>query len=136
PGKVGLYVAFNKAIATEAEQKFAGTGVTARTAHSLAYASHGRAMQHKLARGMRMRAAERAEILGIRHKIGIDGDNGAVTMLQRHVAARLAYETMNRFCHSADVELGREHVLIPPALMLDPSQEQSFIDTFVRLGRR
>lgn len=33
----GLYIAFNKAIATEAQEKFIGTGVQAKTAHALAF---------------------------------------------------------------------------------------------------
>ena len=42
PNKKFLYVAFNKAIATEAQQKFP-SNVSASTAHSLAY----RAVGHK-----------------------------------------------------------------------------------------
>lgn len=37
PGRRGLYLAFNRAIADEAARKFQGTSTDARTAHSLAY---------------------------------------------------------------------------------------------------
>lgn len=38
----GLYLAFNKGIATEAQQRFQGTRCQARTFHSLAYATYGK----------------------------------------------------------------------------------------------
>jgi superfamily I DNA/RNA helicase len=51
-GKQGLYLAFNKAIASEAQKKFTGTGCEARTFHSLAYSKIG--YKYKARLGMRL----------------------------------------------------------------------------------
>ncbi len=47
PQRRGMYLAFNKAIATEAQQKF-GNNVDCRTFHSLAYRNVGRGITDKL----------------------------------------------------------------------------------------
>ena len=44
----GLYLAFNKAIANEAKNKFNNTNVTAKTFHSMAYTNSPRWLTQKL----------------------------------------------------------------------------------------
>ncbi|ATN93374.1 F-box DNA helicase protein 1-like protein [Pseudoalteromonas phage J2-1_QLiu-2017] len=50
PEKKALYMAFNKAMAVEAEEKFPSETVDCMTTHSLAYRSFGHQLQHKLTR--------------------------------------------------------------------------------------
>lgn len=59
PKSKGLYIAFNRGIAEEAQRRF-GRNVTARTSHSLAFASCGRPYGNKLGNS---RAREVAEFL-------------------------------------------------------------------------
>jgi ABC-type transport system involved in cytochrome c biogenesis ATPase subunit len=47
PAGRGLYLAYNKAIQTDAAASFPAN-VSCRTAHSLAYATHGAKMRHRL----------------------------------------------------------------------------------------
>ena len=63
PRRRGLYVAYNKAIATDAKRSFP-TSVTCATAHSLAFRAVGRRFAHRL-NGPRMPARQTAKTLGI-----------------------------------------------------------------------
>lgn len=115
PHRKGLYLAFNKAIQTEAEEKFRGTNVTAKTAHSLAYARFGRPNQEKLAKGMRMRAGDRGDILGLMGTLAV---GGGARRIPRHVAIRLVGDTVNAFCRTSALEITPELVPVPDTLML------------------
>lgn len=135
--KRGLYIAFNKAIQMDAERRFEGTNVTAKTAHSLAYAQYGRPMQHKLARGQRMRAADRAEALGLKSALMAQGpgaDFGVKVM--KHVAIRIVTDTVTAFCRSAQSEITPDLVPVPPALMMNPDEEENFRTQIVRYAKR
>jgi AAA domain-containing protein len=103
PARHGLYVAYNKAIATDAKGAFPGN-VHCSTAHALAMASHGRQFQRRL-NGARIPAREQAMILGINEPAKV----GAKLLAPAKVA-RLAVETVLRFCRSADDELADWHV--------------------------
>ncbi|MFI0262170.1 UvrD-helicase domain-containing protein [Streptomyces sp. NPDC017056] len=105
PGRQGRYIAFNRAIARDAAQRFPGH-VTCSTAHALAYASVGKDYQSRLnaprQAGWRVGAA-----------LGIDADV-TVRIGARRVGSRAlsysALRTVTRFCQSADPELAAQHV--------------------------
>lgn len=98
-----LYVAYNKAIAQEAGRGFP-SHVDCRTAHSLAFGAVGRRFAHRL-KGPRELPARRAEILGTSF---LDlGHRMTITPVQ---LARIAVETVTRFCYSADDDIAAAHV--------------------------
>ncbi|MEU8526441.1 UvrD-helicase domain-containing protein [Streptomyces sp. NPDC048629] len=99
----GLYLAYNRAIATEAKASFPKT-VDCRTAHSLAYASVGRLYAGRL--GIRVPAWRTAELLRILEPLRV---NKELSLVPRTLA-RLASEAVDRFCHSAEEEVQLHHV--------------------------
>ncbi|MEU4834088.1 UvrD-helicase domain-containing protein [Streptosporangium sp. NPDC023615] len=102
-GRRGLYIAFNKAIATAAARSFP-KNVTCSTAHSLAFRAVGSAFKARLD-GPRLPARESAKRLGVTKPLSLrDGDIPATQLV------RLAMETVGRFCRSADAQLAVEHV--------------------------
>lgn len=99
----GLYIAFNRSIAVEARGRFP-RGVECRTAHSMAYQTHGRQFSTRL-NAPRIPSKEVATGLGIRGDMRI-GDR-KVSSLARSYAA---IQTVRRFCYSADDVIGAHHV--------------------------
>ncbi|WP_396908079.1 UvrD-helicase domain-containing protein [Mycolicibacterium sp.] len=103
PARKALYVAYNRTIADEAAGSFPDH-VQCRTAHSLAYGAIGRRYAHRL-NGPRQLPARRAEILG----------TGWLD-LRPHLSvspaqlARIAVDTVTRYCYSADDEINESHV--------------------------
>jgi hypothetical protein len=101
--RTSLYVAYNKAIATDAGTKFPRL-VTCKTSHSLAFASVGRNFAHRL-NGPRRPSWEVAKDLNLRYlRIGRD------ISLSGAQQTRIAGDTVRRFCYSDDPEMGRGHV--------------------------
>lgn len=109
PGRRGLYVAYNRAIADDAKRDFP-RDVRCATAHSLAFGAVGRQFKHRL-NGPRVPAREVAKILGINEPVKLDDKYLAPNQI-----ARLAVETIGRFCRSADREPADRHVPIKPGL--------------------
>ena len=105
----GLYVAFNKAIATEAKKSF-GSNVACSTAHSLAFRAVGFAYKHRL-NGPRLPSSEVADRLGITSSWRA----GEVDIPAAQLG-RLAMETVARYCRSADAEIGPRHVPAVPGV--------------------
>lgn len=103
PGR-GLYVSFNKAIASDARRDFP-PHVECATAHSFAMAAVGRPYAPRLG-GPRVPAKETARILGINGPTRVDADH----VLAPNQIARLTMETVARFCHSADATVTSNHV--------------------------
>lgn len=99
----GIYVAYNRAIATEAAAAFP-PHITCRTAHSLAMQAVGRQYAHRL-NAPRELPARRAEILGTAWL-----NLTPAVSISPIQAARIAIETVTRFCYSADDELAPRHV--------------------------
>jgi hypothetical protein len=129
PGRRGVYVAYNRAIAEDAKRTFP-PNVTCATAHSMAFRAVGRRFAHRL-RAPRMPAREVARQLGITKPIPLD--RGQV--LAPAQAARIAMDTVARFCHSAAAELGPQHV--PPVPGLDePKVTAALQQVVVPLARR
>ncbi|MBB5984018.1 UvrD-helicase domain-containing protein [Kribbella solani] len=107
PGRRGIYVAFNKSVATEAKKKFPGS-VLCSTAHSLAYQAHGKHYRDRL-NGPRVPAREAARIMRITHSLELSDATGK-RVLDAVSLARIASNTVDRFCQSADTGITRYHV--------------------------
>jgi hypothetical protein len=100
------YVAFNKAIVTDAENSMPGN-VSARTAHSLAFAAVGRQYAHRL-QSKRLRSIEIADRLGITY--GFDITYGSQTKtLPRGWLASHVMRAATAFCQTADPEPTARH---------------------------
>ncbi|WP_246498175.1 UvrD-helicase domain-containing protein [Natronoglycomyces albus] len=108
PDKRGLYLAFNKAIATDARKSFPKT-VECRTAHSMAYAAVGVTYKHRLG-GRRLPANQVAERLGLSTFVA-----GEIRLDARAVA-RLVSDTVLRYCRSVDKNLHAGHVPYVPGI--------------------
>lgn len=98
----GLYLAYNKAIQTEAGGKFP-PHCEARTAHSLAYRAVGHRYRARL-NSDRVPLSRVAGFLGI-HQIYVEGTK----RLSTGSLARLALEMVDRFCQSADKAITARH---------------------------
>ena len=98
-----LYIAYNKAIATDAATRFP-RHVTCKTSHSLAFGAVGRNFKSRLdaARQPSWKIAKDLGLLGLNLGNGIQ-----VTANQQ---ARIAQETVRKFCYSADDDLLSDHV--------------------------
>lgn len=106
----GRYLAYNRAIATDATARFPAT-VTCTTAHSLAYQAVGRRYRHRLG-APRRPAWKSGEDLGITRPVRI-GPHDITPRVLSHTVLR----TVARFCHSADPTINHRHV--PPLHGLD-----------------
>lgn len=102
----GAYVAFNRAIVEEARRKMPDN-VASSTAHSLAFRAVGVQFAHRL-RGGRMRSGEIARQLGVDPFVVRYGSESKV--LQPSQLASMVQRAITRFCQSADVEPGPEHL--------------------------
>lgn len=120
----GLYGAFNKAIAEEAKASF-GRHVTCRTIHSLAFAAVGKRYKKRL-NGPRQPAKHTAHLLGITAGTTIHG-----VELYPATIARLAVETVEKFCNSAEDEIGWQHV--PQVTGLDQETDRNASAALKRL---
>lgn len=98
-----IYVAYNRAIAAEAAASFPGH-VICRTAHSLAMQAVGKKYAHRL-KGPRELPSRRAEILGTSWL-----DFGPAVQIPPTQVARIAVDTVMRYCYSADDEIQVKHV--------------------------
>jgi hypothetical protein len=125
----GIYVAYNRAIAEDAKRSFP-PNVACATAHSLAFRAVGRSFAHRL-RAPRMPARELARQLAITRPVPLD--RGQV--LAPAQAARLAMDTVARFCHSAAAELGPHHVPTVPGLD-DPKAMAALREVVVPLAEQ
>lgn len=105
PGRQGVYIAYNRAIATDAKRTFPPE-VHAATAHSLAFRAVGRRYADRLFNTPRMPARETARLLGITRPLLV----GPGRTLTPAKVARLVTDTITRFCYSADPELTVWHV--------------------------
>lgn len=106
-GAVGMYLAFNKAIANEAQEKFP-VSVECRTVHSLAYKYTPSDLRKKL-NYEKIISKQFSEIYGFKQSFLVDKENNQRfmsigskwTMVTRTVAA---------YCNSADSDLKMSHV--------------------------
>lgn len=104
PRRRGMYIAYNKAIATEAARSFPRQ-VSCSTAHSLAYRAVGWQYKDRLG-GPRQPARTAAQILGITEPLAV----GAGKILAPAQLARITLRTVARFCSTADAAIELFHV--------------------------
>jgi len=127
--KSGLYLAFNKNIATEASTKFSRS-VDCRTMHSLAFRavpSMYRGNTPKLTQSLQ--GNQVARLLDMKETAF-----GNITLRPSSLAF-LVVKTVQRFCHSGDEELVVEHVPVTGKLqLLDPMFRGEFKDYVSKLA--
>ncbi|WP_458683261.1 UvrD-helicase domain-containing protein [Prescottella equi] len=116
--RIGLYLAFNKSIADEAGRKFSSR-VRASTAHGLAHRHLRTGAYAPVLEKLRMgkvpfSTTERA--LGI-SPISVPDTDGRPRLLTAYKVTRHVLRTVERFCTTADTEIGTQHV--PPMVGLD-----------------
>lgn len=102
--KRGLYMAFNRSIANDAQGRF-GSNVTCRTAHSLAFHAVGRRYRPRLDAQIRIPARQTARILGITQDLPIDSHR-----IKVNHQARLVMGMIRRFCYSTDRVVMARHL--------------------------
>lgn len=107
PDRRYLYIAFNKAIVTEAETKFP-QNVVCKTSHSIAFGAVGRTYAARLKSG-RMRPFDIARLLGIT-KFVIELGDGKVKVLGPDRLAGLVMAAVRTFCQTADTDITVRHV--------------------------
>ncbi|GAB2326660.1 UvrD-helicase domain-containing protein [Streptomyces variabilis] len=109
------YIAFNRAIADEAGQKF-GRNVTARTSHSFALQDlRNTPYRHKVSiAGSRNSGARRpkdvAAALGITAEVRVGDRDGNIQYIGPEDIAKIVMGAIRRYRQSADAELGRQHL--------------------------
>lgn len=129
----GLYLAFNKAIATEGGSKFGGTGVECRTAHSVAY-RHVVGLGYsaeKMTGNINTRtladvmldckdiAGKPISVRALSYHTRIDG----IDDISSTVMAQLLLGTLRRFCQSGDDAVLPYHVPRPVKPIDDEAME-------------
>ncbi len=110
PGLHILYLAYNKAIQTDAAASFPNN-VDCRTAHSVAYGWMMQDAERKLLMGKlkttnRVPSWESAKILNIPN-FGFTGTDGG---MRQNACASAVMQTISRFCNSADTTPTKRHV--------------------------
>lgn len=125
-GKSVMYLAYNKAIASEAAASFPDW-VNCRTAHSLAMGTVGQRFRHRI-NGPRQQARHIAEFFGVRW---LDLSEIRVPPVQ---IARAAINTVLRYCHSADAQILPKHV--PRQPRIERADHEAFALTVVPHAQR
>lgn len=124
--KPSLYLAYNKAMADEAKEKFPDH-VEVRTTHSLAYAHIGKNYQHKLSRpkgaykNLGGTGGEISKLFKIR-----DLDLGEKSKLSAAAIGLAIKATVNSFEYSSDRVITDKH--IPFSLLSDFKKRKGFIE--------
>ncbi|MFI9507159.1 UvrD-helicase domain-containing protein [Nocardia sp. NPDC052566] len=122
--RLGLYLAFNRAIAVEAQRKFP-TNVTAKTSHALArkgisVSAHAPLLD-KMGAG-RIPLHVTGTRLGIR-SISVSGADGSPRLLTDYKVTRHVIRTLDEFCKTADEHIGPQHVPAMVGLDTDGATE-------------
>jgi energy-coupling factor transporter ATP-binding protein EcfA2 len=117
PKKSGLYLAFNKAIQTEASKKFPDT-VDCRTFHSLAFRNTDKAITDKL-RLPRIPPTVMASKYGIEplavRLASMDGSK----ILEPRSLARIVNQSVFDFCLTGSIALAQRHISVPDGIHPD-----------------
>lgn len=130
-GEVGMYLAFNKAIATEAEERFP-TSVEARTVHSLAYRHTPKALKSKI--GGRIFPKEVAELLGFKGEFIVSKKSAEVRkLITINAKASMIKQTLARFCNSADDTIEPKHVVLVDWMKKVDKEEFDFTPLMVEI---
>lgn len=139
-GQRGIYLAFNKPIAEEAQRKFAGTPVVSKTIHSLAYAQFGAPRAHRM-NGPRwgMRYTEKAKLLGIGGRIplhGLTDGTGSIGGISTQQLVKMVESAVTGFCHSADEDFLESHITFDPAFRLTADGQRQVGEYVIARARR
>lgn len=124
----GRYLAYNRAIAADAQKRFPAT-VACKTAHALAYAAIGHRYTRRL-NAPRRPAWLTGQALGLTKPLRI----GTREISQRALS-NAALRTVAHYCHSADAALTKRHV---PRLrsLEDPDHHAELADHLVPFAQR
>jgi superfamily I DNA/RNA helicase len=130
PSRRVLYLAFNKAIVTEAKGRFP-TNTICRTAHGLAYSAVAGPYRHRIGKGGRMKSTElaallRAEAVTITLKSGSRRFAGAFL-------AGMAKRTVSRFCSSSSPTIEARHIPLPELDVEDDREFLAIRDEFAKV---
>jgi hypothetical protein len=106
PNRRGQYVAFNKAIVTDASSKMP-PNVVCNTAHSLAFRAIGRHMSHRLNQP-RQRSDEMARALGVQ-SLTIQTAGKSKTMAPGFLASKVM-RAISQFCQTAETAPTTRHI--------------------------
>lgn len=131
----GLYVAFNKSVQTHATKLFAGTGIEARTAHSLAYREYGALLEDRMGL-LYLKTQDKVRLFGADPYVFSLRVGATVPRLDSAAVARAAQETVIAFCRSADAELGTHHVRLHPAVSADEEGMEDVRAHVLRVARK
>ncbi|WP_255528141.1 UvrD-helicase domain-containing protein [Streptacidiphilus sp. P02-A3a] len=101
--KKGLYIAFNRGIAKDAQRRF-GVNVRCGTAHGLAFRAGGHHYQARLD-APRMPSKQAARLLGLDHDLVAD-----TRKITPGHQARLVLGMIQKFCYTADREIMARHM--------------------------
>lgn len=134
----GLYAAFNKSIATEAGRKFQGTGVIAKTMHSLAFAEFGAPMRHRLNDRRAVQWADKARVLGINDRYLLPPDHGCLTgAVSRQRLVGMATATVKAYMQSTAETITPDLVELTADLDgLKPAYERQLKETVAGFAQR
>src|SRR5574339_1141798 len=103
----GSYIAYNSSIAAEAKQKFNTQQVACKTSHGFAFGQIGVRHKHKIGpQAPVLSARNLAQWLKISQPYKLPNN----VMLAPWSLARMARDTVKKFCYSADHEITRWHV--------------------------
>ncbi|MEQ1594692.1 MAG: UvrD-helicase domain-containing protein [Casimicrobium sp.] len=127
--KRGIYLAFNKSIATEAASKFPRS-VQCKTTHGLAFGPMMRRFGERIDKMTGSINAHSVMIHAPIHSISVQTSKGAMTLRQLQAAA-LTLSCVARFCQSADVSIGPQHVPFDGALARFDAQGQRTVASVV-----
>ncbi|WP_280475999.1 AAA family ATPase [Nocardia farcinica] len=125
-GVPSLYIAYNRVTAEEARRDFP-EHVQCKTAHALAFGVVGVKYRHRL-NGPRQPARRAAELLGINTWLDL------TTRVSPTQIARIAIETVARFCYSADRTIETRHVPRQRGLTVD--DHAALAEVAARYARR
>jgi hypothetical protein len=103
----GQYIAFNKAIVTEAKSKFP-SNVKASTAHSLAFQAVGKHFSKRL-NGPRMKSWRIAAVLGLKGIDVIDAFDVEAHLSDGYLAG-VVNRAIRNFCRTGDPEITVRHI--------------------------
>lgn len=148
----GVYLAFNKAIATEVKSKFFYGNVDASTIHSLAFRGarnlpHLAPLLDKIGGrngAVPLRVSERPKVFGVPNGIIVLRDPDAPMhpdnnpMLHRvagTTAVRAALDAITKWCQSADTEVLPKHVILKKNQVSEDARPQ-YRDAVAALARR
>lgn len=135
----GIYLAFNKPIAEEAQRKFQGTPVVAKTIHSLAYREFGAPRAHRMNAKRYMRWNDKATALGIGGtRIDLRGlsTGGGASSISAQQLVRMTEDAVAAFCHSSDDDFNASHVSFEAAFRLNAEGERVVAEKVAEYARR